>query len=103
MMKPVHFIPETQRVSSLLREMQQANLHMAIVIDEYGSVAGVVTMEDLVEEIVGEIRDEHEPKADIIRESDHSYVVPGNMHVDRLPDLFTIPPEAHEARSAAWM
>ncbi|PYX77637.1 MAG: HlyC/CorC family transporter, partial [Acidobacteria bacterium] len=94
MMKPVHFIPETQRVSSLLREMQQANLHMAIVIDEYGSVAGVVTMEDLVEEIVGEIRDEHEPKADIIRESENSYVVPGNMDVDRLQELFNIRPEA---------
>ena len=103
MMKPVHFIPETQRVSSLLREMQQANLHMAIVIDEYGSVAGVVTMEDLVEEIVGEIRDEHEPKADIIRESENSYVVPGNMDVDRLQELFNIRPEAHDATTVAGL
>ena len=103
MMKPAHFIPETQRVSSLLREMQQANLHMAIVIDEYGSVAGVVTMEDLVEEIVGEIRDEHEPKADIIRESENSYVVPGNMDVDRLQELFNIRPEAHDATTVAGL
>ena len=103
MMKPAHFVPETQRVSSLLREMQQANLHLAIVIDEYGSVAGVVTMEDLVEEIVGEIRDEHEPKADIIRESDNSYVVPGSMDVDRLQELFNIRPEAHDATTVAGL
>jgi len=76
---------------------------MAIVIDEYGSVAGVVTMEDLVEEIVGEIRDEHEPKADIIRESENSYVVPGNMDVDRLQELFNIRPEAHDATTVAGL
>jgi CBS domain containing-hemolysin-like protein len=99
MMKPAHFVPETKRVSLLLREMQRDNIHMAIVIDEYGSLAGVVTIEDLVEEIVGEIRDEHEAKADIVHENPNSYVVPGNMDIDRVAQLFGVRPEPHEASS----
>ena len=103
MMKPAYFVPESQRVSVLLREMQRGNLHMAIVIDEYGGVAGVVTIEDLVEEIVGEIRDEHEAKADIVRESEHSYIVPGNMDVDRVTELFNVRLEGHEATTIAGL
>jgi putative hemolysin len=61
---------------------------MAIVIDEYGAVAGLVTLEDLVEEIVGEIRDEHEFSHDIIREGDQAYVMQGTVDVGRLQDLF---------------
>jgi CBS domain containing-hemolysin-like protein len=83
-------VPETKRGSQLLREMQRQNTRMAIVIDEYGGVAGLVTVEDLVEEIVGELREEGESKSDIIRESETSYVVPGNMDVDRLDELFGI-------------
>ena len=60
MRRDVYFVPESKLVSDLLREMQQNNIRMAIVVDEYGGVAGLVTIEDLVEEIVGEIRDEHE-------------------------------------------
>ena len=103
MMKPAHFVPETKRVSLLLREMQRDNIHMAIVIDEYGSLAGVVTIEDLVEEIVGEIRDEHEAKADIVHENPNSYVVPGNMDVDRVPQLFGVRPEPREASSVGGL
>jgi putative hemolysin len=76
---------------------------MAIVIDEYGGVAGLVTVEDLVEEIVGEIRDEHESKPDIVRELDNSYVVPGNMDVDRLDQLFGRRPESREATTVAGL
>jgi len=103
LMKPVDFVPESKRVSALLRELQKENQHMAIVIDEYGGTAGVVTIEDLVEEIVGEIRDEHEAKADIVRESDNSYVVPGNMDVDRLDELFHIRANGHEAATVAGL
>jgi len=63
----------------------------------------VVTIEDLVEEIVGEIRDEHEAEADIIRENENSYVVPGNMDVDRLDELFHIRPNGHEAATVAGL
>jgi putative hemolysin len=103
MMKPVHFVPETQRVKSLMRELQHENQHMAIVVDEYGNVAGVVTLEDLVEEIIGEIRDEHEARADIVRESENSYVVPGQMDVDRLGELFGVRPEGREATTVAGL
>jgi putative hemolysin len=88
LVRPVSFVPETKKTSELLREMQRDNIHMAIVIDEYGAVAGVVTMEDLVEEIVGEIRDEHEDASDIVRESDSAYLIKGNVAIDHLQDLF---------------
>jgi putative hemolysin len=103
LMKPVDFVPESKQVSSLLRGLQKEHQHMAIVIDEYGGTAGVVTIEDLVEEIVGEIRDEHEAKADIVRENENSYVVPGNMDVDRLDELFHVRPNGHEAATVAGL
>src|SRR5579872_6257006 len=97
------FVPESKRTSELLREMQKNNVRMAIVIDEYGGVAGLVTIEDLVEEIVGEIRDEHETTADIVREADNSYLVPGNMDVDRLDQLFGVRLDGHEATTVAGL
>ena len=66
--------------------MQHQNIRLAIVVDEYGSVAGLVTIEDLVEEIVGEIRDEHE-KSDVVKESDTSYIFNGNTDLDLLDKL----------------
>jgi CBS domain containing-hemolysin-like protein len=103
LMKPAHFVPELQRGSILMREMQRDNLHMAVVIDEYGSVAGLVTIEDLLEEIVGEIRDEHEAKSDIVRESESSYVVPGNLDLDHLNELFKVRAEGHDATTVAGL
>jgi CBS domain containing-hemolysin-like protein len=103
LMKPAHFVPESQRVTTLLREMQSGNIHMAIVVDEYGGVAGVVSTEDLLEQIVGEIRDEHEQKSEVVRESETSYVVPGNFDVDRLEELFHVRPEGHEATTVAGL
>ena len=90
LVRPVSFVPETKKTSELLREMQRDNIHMAIVIDEYGAVAGVVTLEDIVEEIVGEIRDEHEDASDIVREGDSAYVIKGNVAIDHLQDLFDL-------------
>jgi len=102
MRKDVYFVPESKLGSDLLREMQKNNIRMAIVVDEYGGVAGLVTIEDLVEEIVGEIRDEHD-KADVLRENEHSYVVPGNMDVDRLGELFGMKPEGKESATVAGL
>jgi CBS domain containing-hemolysin-like protein len=102
MRRDVYFVPESKLSSDLLREMQRSNIRMAIVVDEYGGVAGLVTIEDLVEEIVGEIGDEHE-KAQIVRESEHSYIVPGNMDVDRLDELFGIRLEGHESSTIAGL
>jgi CBS domain containing-hemolysin-like protein len=82
------FVPETKRVYELLREMQREKQHMRIVIDEYGGVSGLVTIEDLLEEIVGEISDEHEEDVEPQREPGGVWQVPGNFPVDHLPDLF---------------
>jgi CBS domain containing-hemolysin-like protein len=102
MRKDVYFVPESKLGSDLLREMQKKNIRMAIAVDEYGGVAGLVTIEDLIEEIVGEIRDEHE-KTELIRESDHTYVVPGSMDVDRLDELFAIRLEGKESATIAGL
>jgi CBS domain containing-hemolysin-like protein len=102
MRKDVYFVPESKLGSELLREMQKNNIRMAIVVDEYGGVAGLVTIEDLVEEIVGEIDDEHE-KAEVVRENDQSYIVPGNMDVDRLNELLGTRPEGKESATVAGL
>lgn len=86
--REVTFVPETKKVNELLREMQRGKQHMSIVIDEYGGVAGLVTIEDLLEELVGAIRDEHENEdTAIVKEAGGAWVVPGNLEIDRLDDL----------------
>jgi putative hemolysin len=102
MRRDVYFVPESKLGGDLLREMQKKNVRMAIVVDEYGGVAGLVTIEDLVEEIVGEIRDEHD-KPEIVREGDRSYVVSGGMDVDRLAELFGVKPEGKESATVAGL
>jgi CBS domain containing-hemolysin-like protein len=98
----VYFVPETKLGSELLREMQHDNIRIAIVIDEYGGVGGLVTIEDLVEEIVGEIREEHE-KAEIVKESETSYIFDGNTDVDLLEKLLGVRPDEKEATTVAGL
>ena len=102
MRRDVYFVPESKLGSDLLREMQTQNIRMAIVVDEYGGVAGLVTIEDLVEEIVGEIRDDHE-KPEIVREGERSFIVAGGMDVDRLDELFGSKPEGKESATIAGL
>ena len=103
LMKPeLYFVPETKLGGDLLREMQRDNTRMAIVIDEYGGVAGLVTIEDLVEEIVGEIRDEHE-KSEVVKESDTSYIFNGNTDLDLLEKLLGVRPDEKEATTVAGL
>jgi putative hemolysin len=87
--RPGAFVPETKKVNELLREMQREKQHMRIVIDEYGGVAGLVTIEDLLEELVGAIRDEHEDedKTSVIREPGGTWVVPGNLEIARVEEI----------------
>jgi putative hemolysin len=90
--RPAALVPETKRVNELLREMQREKQHMRVVIDEYGGVAGLVTIEDLLEEIVGRISDEHEydSEQDVpVHEAGGTWLVPGNLEVARLEDLLT--------------
>jgi CBS domain containing-hemolysin-like protein len=91
--RPIRAVPETKAVNDLLREMQEEGAHMAVVVDEYGSTAGIVTMEDMVEEIVGEIHDEHEPDRDFRQDPDGSFVVSGSFDLGRLEDLLDFHPD----------
>lgn len=92
LIRNIRIVPETKPVNDLMREMQADGAHMAAVIDEYGNTAGLVTMEDMVEVILGEIHDEHEPERDITEEPNGSYVVSGSFDVDRLHDLLNFRP-----------
>ena len=88
---PVMFIPETKAGSELLREMRQKNFPLAIVIDEHGLVAGLATVEDLVEEIVGESgRDDKQPAPDVVREPDGGLVMRGSMSIDNVEDMLGV-------------
>lgn len=86
-LRSIPFVPETKPVSDLMRQMQQENTHMVIVVDEYGNTAGLATMEDLLEVIIGEIRDEHEPTSDVTEDGEGGYIVSGNFDLDRVADL----------------
>lgn len=94
LVRTIRFVPESKPVNDLLREMQNDRTHMSIVVDEYGNTAGLATMEDLMEEILGEIRDEHEPASDVVKEAGGSYVVSGSFDLDHLPDLIEFRPES---------
>ena len=90
-MRPAQFVPETKKVFTLLREFRESHAQMAIVIDEYGGTSGLVTLEDLLEEIVGEIGDEFDEAPDEgHREKDGAYVVTGKFPIERLEELFGI-------------
>lgn len=85
--KPM-FVPETKLISTLMREFQEKKTHIAIVVDEYGGTAGLVTLEDILEEIIGDIRDEFDKEEkEIIKISENSYIVRGSVSVDEINDL----------------
>jgi putative hemolysin len=97
LMREAYFVPETKKVSELLREFQRRHLWMAIVVDEYGGVSGLVTVEDLLEEIVGEISDEHEDEREpVTRSGEHAYSVSGKANIEVVRDLFARGPEGEE-------
>ena len=90
-MRPMHYIPESKPVDDLLREMQRDQSHFAVVVDEYGGTAGLVTIEDIIEEIVGEIADEYDREAPGVEDlGDGTFRVPATMDIDDLADLFDV-------------
>src|SRR5580704_1783723 len=93
LMRPIRFVPETKPVNDLMHEMQQEGAHMVIVVDEYGNTAGLATMEDLVEVILGEIRDEHEPGSDVREDGNGGYIVSGNFDIARVADMLAFKPD----------
>ena len=87
LMRPATYVPETKRIDDLLREMQKNRLQLAVVVDEYGGAVGIVTVEDIVEEVVGEIRDEHDRTPDTVeRLPDGSYRVAGRASLEEVND-----------------
>ncbi len=95
--RPPFFIPETMNISLLLKEMQKRRIHMALVVDEYGGISGLVTLEDLIEEIVGEIRDEHDTESPVIRLKDKTLLIDPSISLRDLKEDYQIPlPESPE-------
>lgn len=92
-MRPIRFVPEMKPVQDLMREMQHEGAHIVMVVDEYGDTAGLASMEDLVEVILGEIRDEHEPESDVREESPGVYVVAGTFDLTRFENMLEFHPE----------
>jgi len=89
--RPAHFVPETKRVPDLLKEFQRKRLQIAIVVDEYGGTAGLVTVEDLLEEIVGEIRDEYDVEVErIVEEGQGRFLFSGSVHVEEMASLMKV-------------
>ena len=97
LMRPAFMVPDSKQVDELLKDMQAARTHMAIVVDEYGGTAGIVTIEDVLEEIVGEIDDEYDTAApEVARLDDGSVRVSARMHVDDFADLIDIDVESED-------
>jgi len=99
LMRPPYYVPETKRIDDLLREMQRGRMHLAVVVDEYGGSTGIVTLEDIVEEIVGEIQDEHDrAPASVDRLPDGTYWVSGRANIDELNEAmgWTLPKQDYE-------
>ena len=96
-LRPAYFVPESKKLDDLLHELQNQRVHMAIVIDEYGSVAGLVTIEDLVEEIIGDIQDEYDrEEREFERLSPSEYIVAAKMNIDDFNELLGVELEAGE-------
>ena len=97
LMRPAFMVPDSKQVDELLKDMQAARTHMAIVVDEYGGTAGIITIEDVLEEIVGEIDDEYDTAApEVARLDDGSVRVSARMHVDDFADLIDIDVESED-------
>lgn len=103
-MKPAIFVPELQRADELLRQMQREANHLALVVDEYGGISGLVTLEDLIEELLGEIADEHDREApEAVLREDGSFRVSARLPVDRLGEIFGIELEDDEVDSVGGL
>jgi putative hemolysin len=105
LLRPVYFVPETKPVAELLEEMQKAHVQLSIVIDEYGGVAGLVTVEDILEEIVGEIEDEDigRDEEEIVESHDGAYEVLGSTEIGKIERLFGVEIEDDDFNTIAGL
>lgn len=104
LVRPAVFVPESKPVDELLRELQAGASHIAMVVDEYGGIAGLVTLEDLIEELVGDISDEYDREVpDVVQLSDGVYRVSARLPVDELGDLFGLELDDDDVDSAGGL
>ncbi|MGB9710560.1 MAG: hemolysin family protein [Thermodesulfovibrio sp.] len=96
LLKPPMFVPETMKINILLKEMQKKRVHMALVVDEYGIVTGLVTLEDIIEELVGEIRDEYDTEMPVIMLADGSMIIDATISIRDLKEDYGIEIEESE-------
>lgn len=91
-MRPAYFVPEDKRADLVLKEMQESKIHFAVVVDEYGGTAGIVTIENLIEEIVGDIQDEYDAdeEEEFIQQGEHEYLIDASMDLDDLNNLLEV-------------
>lgn len=103
-MKPALFVPELQRADELLRQMQREANHLALVVDEYGGISGLVTLEDLIEELLGDISDEHDREApEAVETGEGAFTLSPRLPVDRLGELFGIELEDDDVDSVGGL
>ncbi len=103
-MKPVIYVAKTQKINDLMKELQDKQLHLAVVMDEFGSTAGIVTLEDIIEEIVGEIWDEHDEKIIEIEEiGEKEYIVSGKANISKFFDTLDIYEEPEAQTVNGWV
>ena len=103
--KPVIFVAGSMKISQLLKRLQTVKTHIAIIVDEYGGTSGLVTMEDIIEELVGEIYDEHDAAAlqDIVQQQDGSYRVLCGTNIDKMFDYFDVEEEIDATTVNGWV
>ena len=102
-LKPVIFVTKTQKIGDVLKDLQEKQLHLAIVTDEYGSTAGIVTLEDIIEEIVGEIWDEHDERIEEIKQiGEGEYIISGKANLEKVFDMFDINDEPEVLTVNGW-
>jgi putative hemolysin len=103
-LKPVNFVPESKGIEGLLRQFRREGSQMAIAIDEYGGTAGLITLEDIIEEIVGEIQDEHEkPKETIKKVEEDKYLISGDLSIRDWSDYFSVEIEPMDVDTVAGL
>lgn len=101
--KPVIYVAKSQKINELLKELQEKQLHLAVVTDEYGSTAGIVTLEDILEEIVGEIWDEHDEVIEEVKQiGEKEYIVDGKANIEKVFDMLEINEEPEALTVNGW-
>ena len=103
LMRPARFEPETKRVMDLLKQMQRESTHVAVVVDEYGGTSGLVTLEDLIEELVGDIADEYDnEKPEVVMQEDGTFRISSRLGVEELGETFGVDLEDEGCSLSTW-